>query len=103
VSLDLNKLERVQQLGHGIVQARCPACAEGGHDRKCEHLRIYPDGRFGCCVYPGDRGHRKRIFALVGNKLPGRFAVKIKRPIGQTKAPRLLPVSIVRLLRTGRT
>ena len=31
-----------------------------------EHLRIYPDGRFGCCVHPKDGDHRKRIFALVG-------------------------------------
>jgi hypothetical protein len=78
MSLNLNRLENVRELASGIVQARCPACAEGGHDRSREHLRIYPDGRFGCCVYPKDREHRKRIFALVGIREPGTFTVRIK-------------------------
>ena len=46
MSLDTAKLEKVRELAGGIVQARCPACAEGGGDRKGEHLRIYPDGRY---------------------------------------------------------
>ena len=67
----------------GIVQARCPACAEAGQDRKGEHLRILADGRFGCCVHPKDGDHRKKIFALAGCKLhhpssPGTFAVRVK-------------------------
>ena len=66
MSLDVAKLEKVRELSGGLVQARCPACAEGGHDRTGEHLRIYPDGRFGCCVHPKDSDHRKRIWALVG-------------------------------------
>ena len=69
MSLDVAKLEKVRELPGGIVQARCPACAEGGHDRTGEHLRIYPDGKFGCCVHPNDGEHRKRIWALVGCKL----------------------------------
>jgi hypothetical protein len=80
VSLDLSKLEKVRELAGGIVQARCPACAEGGHDVAGEHLRIYPDGRFGCCVYPKDRQHRKRIFALAGVKEPAGFALRVKTP-----------------------
>jgi len=55
VSLDVRLLEKVRELASGIVQARCPACAEGGSDRAGEHLRLYPDGRFGCCVHPKDR------------------------------------------------
>jgi hypothetical protein len=66
MSLDVAKLEKVRELAGGVVQARCPACAEGGHDRSGEHLRIYPDGRFGCCVHPKDSEHRKRIWALAG-------------------------------------
>jgi hypothetical protein len=66
MSLDVNKLEKVRELANGVRQARCPACAEGGGDKKGEHLRIYPDGRYGCCVHPKDGQHRKRIFALVG-------------------------------------
>ena len=80
MSLNVSKLEKVRELGGGIVQARCPACAEGDNDRSGEHLRIYPDGRFGCCVHPKDGEHRKRIFALVGNRKPGNFSPRIQTP-----------------------
>src|SRR5689334_13836033 len=66
MSLDLDKLEKVVDLADGSKRARCPACAEAGQDRKGEHLRISSDGRFGCCVFAGDREHRKRIYALAG-------------------------------------
>ena len=84
MSLDVAKLEKVRELVGGIVQARCPACAEGGHDRAGEHLRIYPDGKFGCCVHPKDGPHRKRIWALAGlrerlpQSSPGTFSVRLK-------------------------
>lgn len=83
MSLDVGKLEKVRELAGGIVQAQCPACAEGGGDRKGEHLRIYPDGRYGCCVHPKDGEHRKRIFALAGSLRtatgkPGTFTVRLK-------------------------
>ncbi len=68
--LDLSKLEKARRLAGGIVQARCPACAEAGRDRAGEHLRIFPDGRFGCCVAAGEKEHRRRIFALTGIKTP---------------------------------
>jgi len=80
MGLDTKRLEKVRELPGGIVQARCPACAEGGHDRTGEHLRIYPDGRFGCCVHPKDKEHRKRIFALVGVRQPGTFTLRLKAP-----------------------
>src|SRR3954464_11638667 len=76
MALDLNKLENVVNVGES-KQARCPACAEAGHDRKGEHLRIYADGRFGCCVHPKDREHRKRIFALAGDSEPKTIRVKV--------------------------
>jgi hypothetical protein len=84
MSLDVAKLEKVRELAGGIVQARCPACAEGGNDRTGEHLRIYPDGRFGCCVHPKDGEHRKRIWALAGCKLhlspAGSVSLRLKSP-----------------------
>jgi hypothetical protein len=84
MSLDVAKLEKVRELAGGIVQARCPACAEGGNDRTGEHLRIYPDGRFGCCVHPKDSEHRKRIWALAGCKLhlspAGSVSLRLKTP-----------------------
>jgi hypothetical protein len=70
MSLDISKLEHVHAHG-GKTTARCPACAEGGHDQSGEHLVINADGSFGCVVYPGDsteaKAHRKRIFALCGD------------------------------------
>jgi hypothetical protein len=86
MSLDMNLLEKVRELGNGIVQARCPACAERGGDRAGEHLRVYADGRFGCCVHPKDHEHRKRIFALAGDKKPRSFTVKVVRGTSATKA-----------------
>ena len=80
MSLDTAKLEKVRELAGGIVQARCPACAEGGGDRKGEHLRVYPDGRYGCCVHPKDGQHRKRIFALAGVRKAGTFTLRLKTP-----------------------
>ena len=80
MSLDVSKLEKVRELAGGIVQAQCPACAEGGNDRSGEHLRIYPDGRFGCCVHPKDGEHRKRIWALAGVRQPGIFLLRLKPP-----------------------
>jgi hypothetical protein len=95
MSLDVAKLEKVRELAGGIVQARCPACAEGGHDRTGEHLRIYPDGRFGCCVHPKDGEHRKRIWALAGVRQPGTFSLRIKTP------PALPAVQSVKAALTG--
>ena len=85
MSLDVRMLEKARELGGGIVQARCPACAEGGSDRAGEHLRLYPDGRFGCCVHPKDGEHRRRIFALAGDKSPRSFTVKVagRKPVAE--------------------
>jgi hypothetical protein len=76
MSLDRAKLEKLRELGNGSCRAQCPACAEAGQDRKGEHLRISPEGKFGCCVFPGDREHRKRIFALAGEH--GAKAIKVR-------------------------
>jgi hypothetical protein len=67
MSLNISKLKNVRVRG-GKTIARCPACAEAGHDQKGEHLVINADDSFGCVVYPGDSGHRKRIFALCGDR-----------------------------------
>src|SRR5438477_3306149 len=63
MSLDLQSLRKVKPVGQGF-RAQCPACAEAGLDRSGQHLRIFPDGRWGCAVQPGDKEHRKRIFEL---------------------------------------
>ena len=91
MSLDRSKLQMVRELGNGGWRARCPACAESGQDRKGEHLRISPDGKFGCCVFPGDHEHRKRIFALAGESqrlLPsGPKEIRVKVAEAKTAAP----------------
>lgn len=77
MALDLKKLEKAVRLADGKLRARCPACAEKGQDKTGEHLRVYPDGRFGCCVFPQDREHRKRIFILAGERGPKTIQVRI--------------------------
>jgi hypothetical protein len=102
MSLDPRKLEKLRELANGVMQARCPACAEGGRDRAGEHLRIYPDGRFGCAVYPKDREHRKRIFALAGDRTPRQFTVKVATGKPSVEAARSVSESLAtfRTLRT---
>ena len=99
----IGKLEKVKELGGGQVQARCPACAETGQDKTGEHLRIYPDGRFGCCVYPKDREHRKRIFALTGDRTPRRFTVRVATPSVGGGPERSVAASLTDFARTLRT
>src|SRR5215471_7959410 len=77
MSLNVDKLEKVVHLANGGMKARCPACAEAGSDRKGEHLRISPEGKFGCCVFPGDHKHRRRIFALAGDHGPKALRVRV--------------------------
>src|SRR5436190_5954567 len=84
MSLNKEKLQKVRDLPNGGLQAQCPACAETGQDRKGEHLRISPEGKFGCCVFPGDRKHRSRIFALAGDH--GAKALKVRVSAVKTAA-----------------
>ena len=69
MKLDLNKLESVVPLEGGAFQARCPACAEQGHDTKNRnHLHIFKNGNFGCAVFSRNAAHSRRILALAGLK-----------------------------------
>jgi hypothetical protein len=96
MSLDLDRLEKPRLRGGRLI-ARCPACAEIGVDRSCDHLFIADEGRgpFGCVVNPGPGGdaHRKRIFELVGvQEKPGRFRpspVPCCTPATPKPAPRI--------------
>jgi hypothetical protein len=106
MSLNVNQLEKVRRLGGGLIQARCPACAEAGGDRAGEHLRIQADGRFGCCVHPKDSEHRKRIFALAGDRSPRSFTVKVKSSPMATPIARSVAAALTgygRTLRTAKT
>jgi hypothetical protein len=96
MSLDRTKLQKLRDLGNGSCQAQCPACAEAGQDRTGEHLRISPEGKFGCCVFPGDRAHRQRIFALAGDHGPKAIRVRV------ASAKSAAPVQLDLLGRLGR-
>ena len=69
MSLDLDRLEKPRCRGGKLI-ARCPACAEMGADKSCEHLFIADEGRgpFGCIAFVGPAGdaHRKHIWELAG-------------------------------------
>jgi hypothetical protein len=77
MSLDLSRIEKLVELADGMRRGRCPACAEAGGDRKGQHLRIYPDGKFGCCVHPAEAEHRSRIFALAGERTRRGIVVRV--------------------------
>lgn len=96
--LEIARLEKPRTHG-GKILARCPACAEMGADKSCEHLFIADEGRgpFGCIANAGIAGatHRKRIFDLVGiHKDSHRARRPFKppqRPKPETKAHLRLP------------
>jgi len=69
MSLNIENIENVKHQGSRII-ARCPVCAEQGHDNKGEHLFIDKQGRYSCIIYPAETGkeHRKRIYELIGIK-----------------------------------
>ena len=104
MSLDISKLKRVRHRGKKTI-ARCPACAEAGHDGRGEHLVINGDGAFACVLYPGNsadaKAHRKRIFALCGDHELGRLIVR--DPGSKSKKGDLLPVRAVRVPDSGRS
>ena len=70
MSLNIAKLTKVKRLDNGRVIARCPACAAVNQDQDGNHLVVYPDGRFGCVLFPGRDGqqHRKTIWTLAGDR-----------------------------------
>jgi DNA polymerase-1 len=103
MSLDLSLLENVHERGSRII-ARCPACAEHGHDEKGDHLVIMANGRFGCVVCPGEagKGHRKRIHALAGDpstQQRGACMIRVRRPAHATTARKT--AMVVDLLHLG--
>lgn len=85
MSLDTGRLENVHKRG-GKTIARCPACAEQGHDTSGEHLVIDAQGRFGCVVHPGAHGreHRRRIAQIAGDNKPRVIAVRSVVPPSKT-------------------
>lgn len=68
LSIDITRLEKVRERGTKL-QARCPACAADGADRRGEHFFANLErGAWGCAARPGDTEHRRSIFALIGVK-----------------------------------
>ncbi len=65
MSLDLSKLVGVKRLSDKTTAA-CPQCRAEGLDSSGNHLVLYPDGRFGCCIN-SDSAHRQAIWRLAGD------------------------------------
>lgn len=63
------------QLDHAKLQPnrrdksrfRCPACAASGGDKRSEHLKIFSDGTWGCCI-DSSREHTRSIINAAGIK-----------------------------------
>ena len=62
--LDLTKLENKKQNGTKMTFG-CPACMEEGADHKKDHLIIYSNKKFGCCV-DQSKTHYQKILQLAG-------------------------------------
>jgi hypothetical protein len=76
--LQLDRLLMAKRLFNGVVVAQCPACAEVGQDHDGNHLKVLPDGRYCCVVFPGKDGkeHRRAIFRLAGVRSNSRPPIK---------------------------
>lgn len=93
MQINTDALENRVARDDGSVVARCPACAQAGHDKSGNHLIVYPDGKFGCVACPSDREHNREILRLVGQEGGRRtYTIDIK--------PLVIPPSTV-LLRIG--
>ena len=66
MQINTDALENRVARDDGGVVARCPACAQAGHDKSGNHLIVYPDGKFGCVACPSDKEHNREILRLVG-------------------------------------
>jgi len=84
MSLDLSKLQNIQERPDGKIIARCPACAENGGDATGNHLIVFPDGKYGCVATPNDKGHNKMIYSLCGARTVG--GEYVPKPISIARA-----------------
>lgn len=76
MSLNITMLKNVVRRDDGSIIARCPACAAHGVDQTHgNHLIVFPNGRYGCVLYPLDhegfgseerKKHLRKIHQLVG-------------------------------------
>lgn len=80
--LNIDLLLGVKRKGARTV-AQCPACAEAGHDKHAkDHLVIFENGAYACVANPGDKDHRRRIWALAGDTR--QKAINRETSIGRT-------------------
>lgn len=82
--LDLSKLTNVKPGPNGCTIARCPVCEKNGHDRKGTHLRIFPNGAYGCAANQKDEDHLRQIWELAGDGSIGtieREDLTLKEPL----------------------
>lgn len=76
MSLNISLLKNVVRREDGSIVAQCPACAAQCEDQTGRnHLIVFPNGRYGCAIYPLDhegfgseerKKHLRKIHQLVG-------------------------------------
>ena len=69
-TIDLDKLENLKIDSNGWTSA-CPLCRYEGRDKTGNHLKIYPNGAFGCVVAQKDKNHNAGILKLAGTESDG--------------------------------
>ena len=110
--LYLDRLEKPRVRGGKLI-ARCPACAEMGADKSCEHLVIMDEGRgpFRCIVDPEGKGgaHSRRIFELVGKRERGERPLPIppraekRESKVRSRIPALRPLNVAETAEIARS
>lgn len=102
MSLNIEMVSKLRRRHDGYT-GQCPACAEQGHDRKGEHLKIWNDGHYRCIMDPDGAGsaHSSRIFALIGirgaNPERRNSSIQPPRSAASSKRPSLPPLTPLRI------
>ncbi len=100
MSLDPAKLVNLRP--NGVTQsAQCPGCAQNGQDLSGKnHLKIFPDGAFGCVVDQSP-AHYKLIWQLAGVESNGEISLTPPPEPQLRFAPVWSPDCLDRLLNDG--
>lgn len=90
--LDPAKLVNVRTAA-GKTTAQCPVCASNGKDQKARnHLVVFADGKFGCCV-DNSPEHYRQIWLLAGDGNSGEHATQEQAPEPKVELDRTWPES----------
>jgi len=92
--IDLDKLENLKPDSNGWTAA-CPLCRHEGHDKTGNHLKIYPNGAFGCVLNQKDKAHNAGILQLVGTESDGILTYSSAPVEVKIEIPRVWPIKLL--------